>query len=242
MKTLLTVDKVRQKLAEAYQIIALLGWDDSTYTHLTHRHPTKDHFFISKFGLFFEEVTPENLLEVDFSGKIISSGEFHYNQTGYAIHSALYQSKPEVQAIFHLHTPESIAVSAEKEGLLPISQHAYHFYDRVSYFEYDSLTLHQSTQGAALAKALKRSNPILMLRNHGTVVCGSSIEEAFFFQYHLQKACKVQCLLGKREGLVIPSPEVCNHARDDLLSFEENLGQRDWIAYLRKIKKQNSKE
>lgn len=239
MKQPLTVAEIRQNLADAYQIIALLGWDDSTYTHLTYRHPEKDHFFIQRFGLFFDEVTPENLLEVDFSGRIISPEGAGYNQTGYAIHSALYLSRPDVNAVFHLHTPESIAVSAEQEGLLPVSQHAYHMYDRVSYFDYAALTLHQPTQGKCLAGAIEGENPILMLRNHGSVVCGKTIQEAFFFQYHLQRACEVQCLLQTRKGLAVPPAHICEQAREDVLNFEENLGERDWAAFVRKIRRKS---
>ncbi len=237
MKTTLTVDEIRQNLADAYQIFALLGWDDSTYTHLTHRHPEKDHFFIQQFGLLFEEVTPDNLLEVDFQGRVVSPHGANFNPTGYAIHSALYQARPDVHAVFHVHTPAAIAVSAEKDGVLPISQHAYHFYERVSYFDYHALTLHQATQGMALAQTFAQENPILMLRNHGSIVCGKTLQEAFFFQYHLEKACQIQCLLNPRERLCIPSREVCLQAREDVLTFEEHLGQRDWAAYVRKLRR-----
>ena len=189
------------------------------------------------FGNLFEEVTAENLLEVTFSDQLVGCQEPYINPTGYAIHSAIYQARPEVNAIFHLHTPASIAVSAQEQGLLPVSQHAYHFYERIGYFEYDSLTLHQSTQGADIAKKLIKDHPILILRNHGTLVCGKTLQEAFFYQYHLERACQVQCLLNGQNNFVMPPKKTCQKAYQDILSVEENLGERDWAAFVRKLER-----
>ena len=235
-------DSIRSELAKAYQIIAMLGWDDSTYTHLTHRHPDKPHFFIQPFGLFFEEVTKSNLVEVDFLGNSVSPLDAEINKTGYTIHSSIYQTRPEINAIFHLHTPESIAVSADPRGILPISQHAYHFHDRVSYYDYDSLTLHQETQGQEITKNFELDVPIMVLRNHGTIVCGKTIQEAFFYQYHLQKACIIQCMLHPtvHENPIIPEQKVCEKAQRDILDFEKNLGLRDWRAFCRKLFKEKN--
>lgn len=236
-RIMLTSESIRSELAKAYQIIAMLGWDDATYTHLTHRHPTEPHFYIQPFGLLFEEVDESCLVEMDFSGNLIAPKDAKINQTGHAIHSAIYQARPEIQAVFHLHTPESIAVSACPQGILPISQHAYHFYERVGYFDYDALTLHQNTQGKTIANQIHAHVPIIMLRNHGTIVCGRTVQEAFFYQYHLQKACEIQCLLDplKAESYVRPSHDVCRRAQKDILNFEKDLGLRDWQAFSRKL-------
>lgn len=228
------MDKIRENLANAYQIIASWGWDDSTYTHLSAR-VDNDHFLILPFGYLFEEVTPESLLLVDTQGQVVSGIESQYNKTGYVIHGAIYQERPDLQAVFHLHTPASIAVSATKEGLLPLSQWALHFYDQVSYMAYDSLALDKDTQGLSLAKELG-TNSVMLLRNHGLITCGKTLHEALFYLHHLEHACRVQAFSHEpQSGWVIPDHKMCLTARNDLLSFEQDLGIRDWNAYMRKL-------
>lgn len=224
----------RLKLAQAYQILAMLGLDDHTYTHLSHRS-YRDSFWIYPFGVMFEEVTENKLIEVSFDGEILQGEEFQYNRTGYVIHGEIYKARKDINAIFHLHTPEIVAVSACQNGLLPISQWALHFYDKISYHNYDSLAL-DSSQGNEMVSDLG-ANFNMLLRNHGSITSGRTIEEAMFYTYHLQKACETQYLaLSMNQDLVLPSEEICKRAVHDLLSFEENLGQRDWLAWVRKLK------
>ncbi len=222
---------IKDNLAVAYQILAFLGLDDHTYTHLSARPKGADFYYIYPFGLRFSEVTSENLLTVSLNGEVLSGSEAQYNKTGYVIHGSIYKARTDISAIFHLHTPAMVAVSAMQRGLLPISQWALHFYDRISYHEYNSLALDENKHGARLAADLGK-NYTMFLRNHGAITCGRIIEEAMFYIYHLEQACKTQCLaLATNEQLVIPKPEICRAAALDLLSFEANLGQRDWQAW-----------
>jgi ribulose-5-phosphate 4-epimerase/fuculose-1-phosphate aldolase len=163
--------------------------------------------------------------------------ERHMNQTGYVIHGALYQARPDIQAIFHIHSPAIVAVSCLKEGLMPISQWALHFYGNVAYHDYDSLALDITTQGHQLAEDLADKYVILM-RHHGSITCGRTIQEALFYTYHLEKACQTQCLtLSMNRKISTLTPKTCEKAVHDLLSFEEDLGARDWAAWLRVIDK-----
>lgn len=230
------MNDTKRDLAHAYQILAHLKMDDHTYTHLSARAEDKGQYYIYPFGLRFEEVIENNLLKVFLDGKIIEGEEYQYNRTGYIIHGNIYQNRPDVQAIFHLHTPASVAVSAMKDGLLPISQWALHFYDQMSYHNYNSLALDHSIHGADLVKDLGKNNTMLM-RNHGMVTCGETIMEALFRAYHLEMACKTQCLiLQTSQEIIYPPEEICKQAVKDLLSFEESLGMRDWHAWVRAIK------
>ena len=230
--------ETKQKLANAYQILAKLNMDDHTYTHLSARSTQKDHYHIYPFGLRFNEVRANNLLTVSQSGHIIEGKEAQYNQTGYTIHGSIYKSRPDVQAIFHLHTTASVAVSALKEGLMPISQWALHFYNQVAYHDYDSLALNPS-QGQDMIGDLG-NKPVLFLRNHGFIACGRSIEEAMFYCHHLEMACKAQiAILSMGRPIVSPSPEICKKANHDLLNFEPNLGERDWHAWVRWLDAKN---
>lgn len=237
----MTNNEIKEKLVQAYHILAYLGYDDHTYTHLSSLCTEKNAFFIYPFGLRFEEVTAQTLIKAAFDGAILEGNEFQYNQTGYMIHGSIYNKRPDIQSIFHIHTPEIVAVSAMKEGLLPISQWALHFYNQVAYHAYGSLVL-SANQGDGLLKDLGDKYTML-LRNHGSITCGKTIEEALFYTYHLQQACKTQCLaLAMNQALILPSPAVCEQAARDLLTFEKDLGKRDWAAWVRAIGKKEHQE
>lgn len=229
---------VRTNLAAVYQILALQKMDDLTYTHISARVPEEDSFFIYPFGMTFEEVTASSLLKVSLDGEVLEGTEHSYNKTGYMIHGNIYKNRPDVNTIIHLHTEASIAVSAMKEGLLPISQWALHFYDQVAYHSYDSLVLdHESGEG--LVQDLGSKN-VMFLRNHGILTCGKTPHEALFYIHHLELACRTQCMaLAQSDKLIMPSKETCQKACSDLLSFEKDLGHRDWLAWIRRLKREN---
>jgi len=257
------IEDLRSSLAAAYQILAFLQMDDLTYTHLSLRVPDglslgmkqssdiehragreqnagTQSYLIYPFGYLFREVTPECLLRVSFEGEVLEGSEYQYNKTGYIIHSAIYKARPEVNAVFHLHTTAGVAVSAQSQELLPLSQFSFHFYNRLSYHNYNALALEPEIHGSEMARDLGQ-NFAMILRNHGTLTCGKTIQEAFFYAYYLEQACKVQCAalagLGASGGeLVIPSREVCEQAAQDMRAFEPDLGLRDWLALRRVLK------
>lgn len=226
---------LRTQLTYAYQILSYLKLDDHTYTHLSVRSQERNSYFIYPFGLRFEEVTANNLLEIDLKGNVISGNEFQYNKTGYYIHGSIYKNCPNVNSIFHIHSPEVVAVSAYKKGLLPISQWALHFYEKVGYVDYNSLAL-SDAEGNKIAKLCNEFNTVL-LRNHGAILTGKNIPEAMFYTYHLYQACKTQCKINTQDinNYDIPSVEICRKSNFDLLNFEKNLGERDWEAWKRLI-------
>lgn len=226
--------EIKEKLAAAYRMFALKNMDDLTYTHLSSRSESGNSFFIQPFGLQFSEVCASNLLEVSFDGGVISGNEAQYNSTGYIIHGSIYKKRNDIMSIFHLHTHAGVAVSAMKEGLLPISQFALHFYDKIGYHKYNSLSL-TNDQGEDIIRDLGKYY-VLFLENHGTLVSGKTIEEAMFFSHHLEQACKVQVMLSAvLDKVLIPSQDICKKSNHDLLSFEKNLGERDWQALIRQI-------
>ena len=223
---------IKQNLSYAYNILAHLKMDDHTYTHLSARSELENQYYIYPFGLTFPEVTKDNLLKVSLDGNIVEGKEYQYNRTGYVIHGNIYEHRSDVNAIFHLHTPATVAVSAMKDGLIPISQWSLHFYNKVAYHDYNSLTLDQDEHGSKLVADLKHNN-VMLLRNHGMLTCGKTIMEAMFYAYHLEMACRTQCLaLQSNAELIYPSKNICEKAVNDLLNFEENLGERDWKAWI----------
>ena len=229
---------LKRDLAAAYRMFGLLGMDDLTYTHLSVRSQNKETFYIYPFGHLFDEVMTSNLLRVDFNGTVLAGNEFQYNQTGYMIHQSIYKARPEIQAIFHFHTPSTVAVSAHPKGLLPLSQWALHFYQRIAYHAYHSLAL-DALEGNKLVDDLQ-DRKVMLLRHHGALTCGTTLAEAFFYAYHLQQAAVTQCLmLGQNTDLLEIEAPVCQQTVNDLLSFEKNLGERDWHAMLRKLNRLN---
>jgi ribulose-5-phosphate 4-epimerase/fuculose-1-phosphate aldolase len=227
---------IKIKLSQAYRILAYLGLDDHTYTHLSARSQDGNAFYIYPFGLRFEEVTPDTLMKVDLKGDVLEGLEYQYNKTGYVLHGAIYDARPDIKSIFHIHTPATTAVSICEDGLLPISQWALHFFEKIVYHEYNSLLLDFKSTNTLINDLGKEY--IILLRNHGAVICGKTIEEAMFFTYHLENACKTQCMtLPMGQKLVIPSKETCMQSVNDLLKFEANLGKRDWDAWIRLLKR-----
>ncbi len=227
-------EEIKQNLAYAYKILAFLRLDDHTYTHLSSRSSDKKSYYIYPFGLRFEEVTERSLMRISLEGEVLEGSEYQYNKTGYIIHGSIYKKRSDINSIFHVHCPYIIAVSSCKDGLLPISQFALHFYGKMSYHNYNSLAL-EGLQANNLIEDLGENFNIL-LRNHGSITCGRTIYEAMFYTYHLSKACKTQCLtLAMNQELIIPDEETCRKSVSDLLSFEKNLGLRDWQAWIRKF-------
>ncbi|MDP3372239.1 MAG: class II aldolase/adducin family protein [Candidatus Paracaedibacteraceae bacterium] len=223
------MNSLRLKLASAFHLCALKGWDNWTYTHISARLPDQTSFLINRLNILYKDVTPESLVEVDMA----QAPEMYFdtvNPTGVHIHKSIYEKRPDINAIFHLHTPHGVAVSAMECGLLPLSQFALHFYDRISTHKYDSLVLDEKSQAEQLAHDLG-NNFTMLLENHGTLTSGKTLEEAFFYTHHLEEACRVQCLtLACNTPYIKLSHETCKKASADLLSFEKNLGMRDWNA------------
>lgn len=236
----MTEQQIRENLAAAYRLIAFFGFDDLTFSHLSARVPGGNAFFIQPFGLLFEEVTASSLLTVNFDGKVLEGEEYQYNKTGYVIHGSIYKHRHDLQAIFHLHTEDTVAVSVMPQGLMPISQWALLFYEQVSYHDYNSLALVTDAHENALVRDLGK-NKVMFLRNHGTLTCGKTIHEAFIYTHHLQRACRTQVrALAAHNNLLMPNQATCKKSVNDLLSFETDIGKRDWSALIRLLKRRGS--
>ena len=229
-------DKNAQNLIDAYHLFADLHMDDLTYTHLSARHSEKNNmYFINALDVLFKEVDKTNLLCVDLEGVIHGKNKMGYNITGHQIHSAIYKARPEINAVMHLHTVAGVAVSALKEGLLPLSQFAMHFHHNIAYHTYEGLVLNKQAMEKLLENFTTQS--ALILRNHGLLTVGKTIEEAFFYMYYLEKACQVQCkAMAMSQNLIFPSTDICQQAHHQMKNFESHLGQRDFLALQRQLK------
>ena len=182
---------VRQDLAALYRLVAMHGWDDSVFTHLTARVPDPEHhFLINPFGVLFEAVTASNLVKVDLEGNKVMETPHPINPAGYVIHSAIHAVREDAKCVMHLHTRAGAAVSAQTQGLLPISQQATLALASLAYHDYEGVAV-DPDEKVRLQTDLG-DKTVMILRNHGTLVAAPSIAEAWLHMYNLETACQIQ--------------------------------------------------
>jgi len=183
----------RCKLAAVYRLIDMYGWTQGIYNHVTVRiSQDTEHFLLNPFGMLYNEITASSLVKVDMQGNVVEAGttNFGVNVAGFMLHSAIHSARPDIKCIIHVHTPAIVAVSAMKCGLMYLSQESCLLGD-LSYHSYEGLVV-ESSEKETIAKDLGVHNKVMLLRNHGAVCCGETIEEALFYAYHLVLACDTQ--------------------------------------------------
>jgi len=230
--------KVRVDLAAMYRLVALNSWDDLIFTHISHRVPGPDHhFLINPYGFLFEEMTASSLVKVDLDGNIVDETEYFINPAGFTIHSAVHAAREDAHVVMHLHTNDGVAVSAQSEGLLPISQTAMLVRHDLAYHDYEGVALDHDERERIVADIGDKSN--LLLRNHGTLTLGATAAECFLRMFFLERACSMQvrALSAGRPNLTIPSQKV-----QDVVKSQSNpegtavLANRlAWPGLLRKL-------
>ena len=199
--------RTRVDLAALYRLVALHGWDDMIFTHLSARVPGPEHhFLINPYGVFFEEMTASLLVKVDRDGAIVDPGPHGINPAGFTIHSAIHAARPDAHFVMHLHTDQGVAVAAQTEGLLPLTQHALAVLPQLSYHDYEGIALNLDER-ERLVRDLGTKN-LMLLRNHGTLAVGGTAAEAWLGMFFLERACRqqVMALSGGRAGVLI-APE-----------------------------------
>ncbi len=194
--------QLRTDLAACYRIIAMYGWDDLVFTHISARVPGPDeHFLINAYGMLFEEMTASSLLKVDLHGnKVLESSQL-VNPAGFVIHSAVHEARPDVTCVLHTHTRSGIAVSAQADGLLPLSQTSLFPYATLGYHDYEGVALNDDEKPRLVADLGDRN--ALILRNHGLLTVGASIADAFLLMYVLETACQIQLLAQSTGGELV---------------------------------------
>jgi ribulose-5-phosphate 4-epimerase/fuculose-1-phosphate aldolase len=227
--------KTRVDLAAAYRLFHLLGMSDLIYTHMSARVPDEEgRFLINPYGLMFHEVTASNLIKVDLDGNLAEDSDAEANPAGFTIHSALHMARPDIGCAIHLHTQAGMAVSAQAEGLLPLTQHSLRWYNRIAYHDYEGIALDESER-ERLARDLGNHHS-MVLRNHGLLTVGRDVPEAAVLMYYLEQSCRTQvAALSGGRPLVTPSPEVCEHTARQYEKAYPRAGVLEWGALLRWI-------
>jgi ribulose-5-phosphate 4-epimerase/fuculose-1-phosphate aldolase len=233
--------QVRVDLAACYRLVALHGWDDLVFTHITARVPGSDHhFLINPYGMLFDEVTASSLVKVDLEGSKVMASAYEINPAGFTIHSAVHAAREDAQCVIHLHTEAGVAVSAQKDGLLPLSQNALFPMASLAYHDYEGIALREDEKARLVRDLGERS--FMILRNHGTLTVGRSVADAFLFMFVLERACRIQ-LLAQSSGsalISVPKPILEGIAAQAQAVTRGLGGQLAWPGLLRKLNRIDS--
>jgi len=229
----------RVDLAALYRIVADYGWDDLLFTHLSARVPGPEHhFLLNPFGMLFEEVTASSLVKVDVEGNKVMDNPYDINPAGFTIHSAVHMAREDAHCVMHLHTADGVAVSAQEDGLLPITQHAMQL-GEIAYHDYEGVALDLDERQRIVADLGDRQT--MILRNHGTLTVGRTCADAFLAMFYLERACamQVRALSG---GVAISQPpqgSAEKAAQQSTVLFDGTVGPTAWAAVLRKLDRQD---
>jgi len=224
----------RVHLAACYRLCALNQWDDLIYTHISAAIPGEpEHYLINPFGMQFDEITASSLLKVNVQGELLPNQSGIVNPTGFAIHGAIHRARPDAHCVMHLHNTAGIAVSAQRDGLLPLSQHAMRFMGHLGYHDYEGVALSEA-EGTRLTCNLGHY-PAMLLRNHGTLTVGRTIGEAYVVMATLIKACEIQVAALSSPNLIMPELKIIEKAAAELHDAGAEEGILEWPALLRKL-------
>lgn len=230
--------QARCELAAAHRLIAHFVSVDLTYNHISLRVPGEpEHFLVKADNVFMEQVTASNLVKYDLEGKPVGVSPFKASPAAYNLHAAVLRTRPDIHSAVHTHTPANLAVSAQQHGLLPLTQQAMRFYERIARYanEVDDTT----REGADQLAAALGDRWVMLLENHGALVCGTTLPEAYIYHHFFELACRAQ--IGALAGggkLIIPDPAVCaaRAAKFGRMGVY-NADSRDWVASMALVEK-----
>lgn len=232
---------VRIDLAAAYRMAHVNGWDDTIYTHLSASVPGEPgHYLINPFGAGFDEITASSLVKVNVAGEVVDGSGASVNPSGFAIHGAVHAARPEVECVIHLHTPWGVALSMLPDGLQPTSQWAMRLYRRLGRHAYEGLALGPEEQQRLVADL----GPLdgLLLENHGPLVVGRSVAEAWMLMHLLDRAAQAQLRAMAATGgkMLVASHELADLTyRQWVGDGSEWEGELEWPSLLRRIERQS---
>lgn len=232
---------LRVDLAACYRLVALFGWDDLIFTHISARLPGPDHhFLINPYGWGFDEITASSLVKVDLDGNRLDLGAGDINPAGFTIHSAIHAARDDAQCVLHVHSVNGVAVSAQREGLLPLSQHSIFVLASLAYHDYEGVAL-EADEKPRLVRDLGDKR-FLILRNHGLLTIGRSVAEAFVAMYFLETSCMIQvrAMSGAGSGLRRIGQGIVDGAQAQWEKVTRGAGGGlAWPALLRRLDRRN---
>jgi ribulose-5-phosphate 4-epimerase/fuculose-1-phosphate aldolase len=232
--------RVRVDLAACYRLVAMFGWDDLIFTHISARLPGPEHhFLINPYGMTFDEITASSLVKVDLHGNKVAASPHAINPAGFTIHSAVHAARDDAQCVLHVHSVNGVAVSAQDAGLLPLSQHSIFVLSSLAYHDYEGVAL-EDDEKPRLVRDLGDKR-FLMLRNHGLLTVGRSVAEAFVAMYFFEAACMMQVRAQSGGGtLRLIGREIVDGAQAQWERVTHGAGGGlAWPALLRRLDRRN---
>ena len=233
--------QTRVDLAALYRLVALYGWDDLVFTHISARVPGEDnHFLLNPYGLLFEEIKASDLVKIDLDGNIVSKTEHFVNAAGFTIHSAVHGNGQHNHAVIHTHSNDGVAVSAQEHGLLPISQTAMVIRNECAYHDYEGIALNHDERERLLDDLGDKH--CMILRNHGLLATGATCADAWLRLFFLERACTMQikALSGGSKLNMVPDDVVELVTDQGQMASEQGIGNLAWPALIRKLDKIDS--
>jgi ribulose-5-phosphate 4-epimerase/fuculose-1-phosphate aldolase len=234
--------QTRIDLAACYRLVALYGWADLVFTHITAKIPGgENQFLINPYGMLFDEITASSLVKIDLAGnKLDGENPFPVNPAGFTIHSAIHAARHDAKCVLHVHTANGVAVAAQKNGVLPLSQQSIFVLASLAYHDYEGVALNDDEKPRLVIDLGEKL--FLMLRNHGLLTIGESIADAFLLMYFFESACNIQirAQAGGSELISIPKT-IIDRAQQQAKQVTKGLGGNlAWPGLLRKLDKMDS--
>lgn len=229
--------QTRVDLAACYRAVAMMGWDDLVFTHITAKIPGDGHhFLINPYGFMFEEITASSLVKIDLAGNKLDDNPHPINPAGFVIHSAIHAAREDAKCVLHTHSLNGVAVSAQKGGVLPISQQSIFVLANLAYHSYEGVAL-MDDEKPRLVADLGAKN-FFMLRNHGLLTVAPTIPDAFQLMYIFEAACTIQ-VRAQAGGELIPIPQaiIDNAAAQSRQVTRGQGGQLSWPGVLRRLQR-----
>ncbi len=230
--------QTRVDLAACYRLIALHGWDDLIFTHISAKVPGTEDFLINPYGMMFHEITASSLIKVDLAGKKLMESQYEINPAGYTVHSAVHEVRPDANCVLHTHTPAGVAVAAQKCGLLPLSQQSLFVLSSLAYHDYEGVFLREDEKPRLQADLGDKH--FYILRNHGLVTAGGSIADTFLMMFIFQRACEIQVMAHSGGGELVHIPQAVLDGATQMMAGVMRTpvgmgGALPWPALLRKL-------
>lgn len=228
--------ETRVNLAATYRLVAQFGWSDLIFTHISARVPGgSHHFLINPYGLLFDEVNASSLVKIDLDGNKVMDSPHDINPAGFTIHSAIHAARDDAQCVLHVHSVNGIAVSAQRDGVLPLSQQSIFVLASLGYHDYEGVALNAAEKPRLVANLGNKH--FLMLRNHGLLTVANSIPDAFLYMYLFETTCMIQVRAQAGGGELTQVPQsIIDGAMAQAAAVTRGAGgQLAWPGLLRRL-------
>lgn len=228
--------EARRQLAACYRVFDMLGWSEMIYNHITVKLPDSENaFLINPYGLHFSEVKASNLVKIDIDGNKLDDNPYPVNLAGFTQHGVFHRHLPDAHCIMHTHTTAGMAVAALEGGLQPINFYACNFIGQIAYHDFEGVTV-RAEEGERLVAHLG-SKRVMLLRNHGILVMGTTLPEAFLKHWSLQRACEIQlATLSMGQPITVAEDVIAVHQRDlHKVQIPGGAGAPDFAAMVRLV-------